>query len=203
MLIVGLTGNIAAGKSAVAARWRTRGVTVIDSDQLAREVVAPGSIGLARVLERFGEGLRAADGTLDRAALRTRIFADPAERRALEALLHPLIEERREGAIELARQAGASLVVCDIPLLFEAHLEHRMDRIVLVDAAVAVRRERLMRDRALTPEAADAMIAAQWPAEAKRAAADHVIENEGSLAELERRADEVLRLLRAETSASA
>lgn len=203
MLIVGLTGNIAAGKTSVATQWRTQGVPVIDSDQLAREVVAPGTVGLARVLERFGRELRHPDGTLDRPALRARIFRDIAERRALEAILHPLIEERREVALELARQSGASLAVCDIPLLFEAQLEDRVDRIVLVDAPVALRRERLIRNRGLSAGEADAMIAAQWPAEAKRGRADHVIENDGTLAELESRTDEVLHRLRAEAIRSA
>lgn len=203
MLIVGLTGNIAAGKSAVSSQLRARGLSVIDADQLARDVVVPGSLGLERVLARFGEALRTPDGTLDRAALRTRIFADPEERRALEAILHPLIEERREAAIETARQNGEPLVVCDIPLLFEAHLEHRVDRIVLVDAPAAIRRERLIRDRGLTAEAADRMIAAQWPAEAKRARADHIIENSGTLAELEERTEALVRNLRTAANASA
>jgi dephospho-CoA kinase len=189
MLVVGLTGNIAAGKSAVARRLAERGVPVVDADVLARDAVAPGTRGLRRVVARFGPGVLAPDGSLDRAALRRIVFADAAARADLEAIIHPEVGRLRDVAVGRAREAGAPLVVCDIPLLFEAGLEGTVDRIVLVDAPEAVRRERLVRDRGLTPAEADAMLAAQMPAAEKRPRAHHVIENAGSLADLEAAVD--------------
>ena len=180
MLTVGLTGNIAAGKSAVAAQLAARGATVIDADVLAREAVAPGSPGLTAIVAHWGKDVLAPDGTLDRAALRRIVFADPAARALLDAIVHPEVDRLRRAAIARAHAAHVRIVVCDIPLLFEVGLEDSMDRIVLVDAPVAVRRERLLRDRGLAPAEADAMIAAQMPAEAKRARSHHVIDNAGT-----------------------
>ena len=185
MHVIGLTGNIAAGKSTVAAGLTAAGLPVIDADTLAREVVAPGTPALAAIVARWGPTILAADGTLDRAALRRRILADPADRTALEAITHPAIAARRAARTAELAATGAPVVICDIPLLFEAQLEDTVDEIVLVDAPVAVRRARLIRDRGIAPSEADALIAAQMPAERKRAYADVVIENAGSRAELE------------------
>ncbi len=185
MHVIGLTGNIAAGKSTVAAGLTAAGLPVIDADTLAREVVAPGTPALAAIVARWGPTILAADGTLDRAALRRRILADPADRTALEAITHPAIAARRAARTAELAATGAPVVICDIPLLFEAQLEDTVDEIVLVDAPVAVRRARLIRDRGIAPAEADALIAAQMPAERKRAHADVVIENAGSRAELE------------------
>src|SRR5690606_2416198 len=142
MLRVALTGNIASGKSAVSAVWERLGATIVDADELAREAVAPGSAGLARVVERFGAEMLAADGTLDRAALRARVFADDRERRDLEAILHPEIERLRRRADAEAEARGERLVVHVVPLLFETGLDERFDRVVLVDAPEAVRLDR-------------------------------------------------------------
>jgi dephospho-CoA kinase len=185
MRIIGLTGNIAAGKSTVAAELAAAGLPVIDADTLAREVVAPGTAALAAIVARWGPIILAADGTLDRAALRRRILADPADRTALEAITHPAIAARRAARTAELAAAGAPVVICDIPLLFEAHLEDTVDEIILVDAPVAVRRTRLIETRGMDPAEANALIAAQMPAERKRAHADVVIENAGSRAELE------------------
>lgn len=185
MRIIGLTGNIAAGKSTVAAELAAAGLPVIDADALAREVVAPGTPALDAIVARWGPAILAADGTLDRATLRRRILADPAERAALEAITHPAIAARRTARTAELAATGTPVIVCDIPLLFEATLEDTVDEIVLVDAPVAVRRARLIRDRGIDPAEADALIAAQMPAERKRAHADVVIENVGSRAELE------------------
>jgi dephospho-CoA kinase len=185
MHVIGLTGNIAAGKSTVAAGLTAAGLPVIDADTLAREVVAPGTPALAAIVARWGPTILAADGTLDRAALRRRILADPADRTALEAITHPAIAARRAARTAELAATGAPVVICDIPLLFEAQLEDTVDEIVLVDAPVAVRRARLIRDRGIAPSEADALIAAQMPAERKRAYADVVIENAGSRADLE------------------
>ena len=197
MLTVGLTGNIAAGKSAVAARLTALGLPVLDADQLAREAVAPGTPALAAIVARWGADILAADGSLDRAALRRRVFADPAERAALEAITHPAISALRTARAAALAATGAPLVVCDIPLLFEAHLEGTVDRIVLVDAPAAVRRERLLRHRGLTPTEADAMMAAQLPPEAKRARAHHLIENGGTREALDAQVDALAATLRA------
>lgn len=185
MLIVGLTGNIAAGKSVVAARLRALGATVIDADLLARDAVRPGTPALAGIVERWGTGILAQDGTLDRAALRRIVFTDPAARAELDAVVHPEVARRRDAELALARARGDRLVISDVPLLFEAGLEGTVDRIVLVDAPDATRVARLVRERGLSAVEARSMMAAQMPAEGKRARAHHVITNDGSLAALD------------------
>lgn len=185
MLIVGLTGNIAAGKSMVAQRLAALGATVIDADHLAREAVRPGTRALRRIVDRWGVGVLMPDGTLDRAALRKIVFADDVERAALDAIVHPEVALLREEEVAAARARGDRLVVCDIPLLFEVGLEGAMDRVVLVDAPPEVRRERLMRDRGLSASAASAMMAAQMPSQRKRDRAHHLIDNDGTVEELD------------------
>lgn len=202
MLVVGLTGNIAAGKSAVAARLASHGIPIVDADLLARAAVAPFTPALRRIAERWGKGVLEADGSLDRAALRRLVFADAVERKALDEIVHPEVARLRDTAIATYASKHEPIVVCDIPLLFEAGLEDTVDLIVLVDAPVGVRRERLVRDRDLSPAEADAMIAAQLPAEAKRARADLLLENAGTRAELDARVDALLAALR-ERAASA
>lgn len=191
MRLIGLTGNIASGKSTVARLLAERGAEVIDADLLAREVVEPGSAALARIVERWGPAMIAPDGTLDRAALRGRVFSERAELEALNAIVHPEVERLRDARIADARARGVPTVVCDIPLLFERHLVGQFDTIVLVDAPRPLRLERLVRDRGLREAEAMEMIAAQMPAELKRARSDHVVDNAGSLADLERRVDAV------------
>lgn len=188
MLKVGLTGNIASGKSTVARVWASLGAHVVDADRLAREAVEPGSRALAAIVERWGSGVLDQGGMLDRAALREIVFADPEERAALEAIVHPAVAGLREREYRRLAEEGAAIVVADVPLLFEVGLEREFDLVVLVDAPEATRRARLVRDRGLTPEEADRMIAAQIPAVEKRPRADLVIENAGSLDELEERA---------------
>jgi dephospho-CoA kinase len=187
MLLVGLTGNIASGKSEVARQFAERGATVIDADLLAREAVQPGQPALEAIVARFGRAVLAADGTLDRAALRARVFADPAELEALNAILHPDIGRRRDRLVAAARARGDAVVVCDIPLLFERNLVDDYDLVVLVDAPRELRLDRLVRDRGLAEAEAMRMIAAQMPAELKRARADVIIDNDGSRATLARR----------------
>jgi dephospho-CoA kinase len=195
MLKVGLTGNIASGKSSVARVWRELGATVIEADELARRAVEPGTPALARIADRWGARLLAPDGSLDRAALRAIVFQDEAERRALEAIVHPAVAALREEEHQLARARGDRVVVSDVPLLFEVGMEGDFDRIVLVDAPEPVRRERLIRDRGLAPDEADRMIAAQMPAARKRSRADLVIENDGTLEELRAAAEKAWREL--------
>jgi dephospho-CoA kinase len=197
MRLIGLTGNIASGKSTVARMLADRGAVVIDADLLAREAVRPGTPALDAIAARWGWGILAPDGTLDRAALRGQVFADRDQLEELNAIVHPEVERLREARIEAARAAGADVVVCDIPLLFEKHLADRFDAIVLVDAPRPVRLERLVRDRGLHEAEAMDMIAAQMPAELKRARSDHVVDNAGTTAELERRVEQVWRRLTA------
>lgn len=188
MLKVGLTGNIASGKSTVARVWSALGAPLIDADLLARRAVEPGTPALRAVVGRWGAGVLDAEGRLDRGALRALVFADPAARRELEAIVHPEVARLRAEEYGRLADAGARVAVADIPLLFEVGLQEEFDLVVLVDAPEAVRRERLVRHRGLTPEEADRMIAAQMPPAEKRSRADRVIENDGSLAELEARA---------------
>lgn len=191
MLVVGLTGNIASGKSSVARMLAARGARIIDADVLAREAVGPGSPALAHIVARWGRGVVGADGALDRAALRALVFDDRSELDALNAIVHPEIQRRRDALLGAARDAGERIVVCDIPLLYEAGLEGDMDVVVLVDAPPDLRLERLMRDRRLNRAEAMAMIAAQMPSELKRERADYVIDNGGSLDAAEARVNEV------------
>jgi len=195
MLLVGLTGNIASGKSAVAELLATRGATIIDADVLAREVVEPGTPGFDAIVKRWGKTVVGADGALDRAALRRIVFEDPAEREALNTIVHPRIETRRAALLEAARQRGDRIVVCDVPLLYEKDMSAMFDTVVLVDAPRALRLQRLMRERDLPRDEADAMISAQMSADAKRARADVIIDNAGTRAELQKRVDVVWRSL--------
>lgn len=192
--IIGLTGNIASGKSTVAQLMAAAGATVIDADVLARDAVAPGSAGLAAIAARW-PSVMARDGTLDRAALRRVVFDDPAERAALDAIVHPEVARRRDALVAAARSRGDAIVVYDVPLLFEAGLDRDVDVIVFVDAPESVRRARLVAQRGLSPHDADAMIASQWPPEPKRARSHFVIDNAGDRAALSARVAEVWRAL--------
>jgi dephospho-CoA kinase len=190
-LIIGLTGNIASGKSAVGRMLVSRGAVLIDADELSRAAVQTGTAAFQAIVDRWGPEVVAPDGALDRAALRALVFADPVELEALNAIVHPEVARMRDAGVEEARSRGDQIVVCDIPLLFEKHLTAQFPLILLVDAPRPLRLERLVRDRGLTEADAMQMIAAQMPAELKRARADIVIDNVGTFAELERRVDEV------------
>ncbi|MGH7631188.1 MAG: dephospho-CoA kinase [Gemmatimonadales bacterium] len=197
MQSIALTGNIAAGKSTVAELFRRWGATIIDADQLVREAQRRGTPVLAAIAERFGADIIRSDGELDRAALRARVMHERAELAALNAIVHPEVRRRAAAHIEAARRAGAGIVVSDIPLLFETDDPARFDAVVLVDAPPALRRERLMRHRSLSAQEADGMMAAQDPAEEKRARSDYVIDNDGTIEDLERRARQVWEQLEA------
>ena len=193
MHVVALTGNIASGKSTVAQLISAKGVPLIDADLLAREAVAPGSAALTRIADRWGAAMVGADGELDRAALRAVVFGQPAQLALLNAIVHPEVDRLRKVQLNTARERGVPIVLCDIPLLFEANLAGDADTVILVDAPSAIRLERLEQSRGLDRATAQAMIAAQMPSEEKRALADFVIENAGSIEKLHSAVDEVWR----------
>lgn len=184
MLLVGLTGNIAGGKTEVSRLLGEHGATVIDADVLAREVVAPGTPALKAITANWGRSVLSPDGSLDRDAMRNSVFQDPDELLELNEIVHPEIEKKRDSAIAEARDRGDSVMVCVVPLLFEKHMVDEFDKIVLVDAPRPIRFERLLKKRGLDEAEALRMIAAQMPAELKRARADYVLENTGSMTEL-------------------
>ncbi len=192
MIVVGLTGNVGAGKSTVARLWRRAGVPVVSADRLARTAVAPGSPALAQIEKLFGPGVIGSDGFMDRAHVRRRVFRDPETRKQLEAIVHPVVKRLRDEWTEERRAGGADLVVWEIPLLFETGAEDEVDVIVLVDAPPGLRRRRIMETRGLTAEAASAIMNAQLPTEVMHHRTDFVVENAGTREELDLRAAHIL-----------
>jgi len=183
MLRVGLTGGIGSGKSEVSRRLARHGAVVIDADLLARAVVAPGTEGIAEVVEAFGPGVLDPDGGLDRAALGTRVFGDGEARRTLEGIIHPRVRAR---ARELETAAADDCVVVhDIPLLVETGQAGDFDVVVVVDVSPDVQLDRLVRARGMSREEAQERMAAQATREQRLAAADHVIDNNAGLQELD------------------
>ncbi|RBQ20403.1 dephospho-CoA kinase [Spongiactinospora rosea] len=194
MLKVGLTGGIGSGKSEVARMLARQGAVVIDADQVAREVVEPGTEGLARVVAAFGEEVLTKDGALDRARLGSIVFADSAKLATLNGIVHPLVGTR---VAELQAAAPAdAIVVYDVPLLVENDLASQYDSVIVVDASEEIRLERLVRTRGMSEADAKARIAAQASREARLAVADHIVPNEGSVADLEARTGDVWAALR-------
>ena len=187
MLRIGLTGGIASGKSLVATELAERGAVVIDADVLAREVVQPGTPGLAAVVDRFGPDVLTADGRLDRPALGRIVFTDPAARRDLEAIVHPAVR-RRAAELEAAADPDA-VVVHVIPLLVETGQQDDFDLCVVVDVDPQIQRERLRRRDDLDTEAIEARLSAQASRDQRLAVADLVIDNGGSVTELRQRID--------------
>ena len=187
---VGLTGGVASGKSTVSAILAELGAVVIDADQLAREVVAPGTEGLAEVVAAFGEDVLTAEGELDRPAMGAIVFADPEKRRVLESIIHPRVRARA-AEIEAAAPPGA-VVVHDIPLLAETGQGNGFDAVVVVDVPAEVQVERMTGIRGMTREDAQARIGAQATREQRRAIATYVIENTGSLEDLRTEVERVL-----------
>lgn len=198
VLRVGLTGGIGAGKSAVAALLAERGAVVIDADQLAREVVEPETDGFGRVVAAFGPKVVGADGRLDRPRLAEIVFNDPVRLATLNAIVHPRVAAR---TAELAASAPEnSVLVVDVPLLVENHLEGAYDVVLVVDAPDDVRIARLTGPRGLTESDVRARMAAQATREDRLEAADFVVDNSGDLARLEERVDEVWAQLAAAAS---
>jgi len=181
-MMVGLTGGIGAGKSAVATRLRELGATVIDADQLAREAVAPGTPGLAEVVAEFGADLLTPAGELDRPELGRRVFADADARQRLEKIIHPRV---RASTVDLiGRAPEGAVVVNDVPLLVEAGLAGSYEVVIVVLAPAETRLARLVRDRGMSEAEARSRMAAQATDEQRRAVADIVIDNDGTLDDL-------------------
>jgi dephospho-CoA kinase len=191
MRLIGLTGNIASGKTAVADMFAERGAVIVDADVLAREAVSKGSPALGAITEKWGKDVLDAEGNLDRSSLRHIVFQNQSDLDALNEIVHPEVARLRAREIEAAKGRGDKFVVCVIPLLFERHLADEFDTIVLVDAPRSLRLERIVHDRGIDEAEAMEMIASQMPADLKRARADFVIENAGSLEELEEEVDRV------------
>jgi dephospho-CoA kinase len=205
MLAVGLTGGIGSGKSTVAELLARRGAVVVDADAVAREVVEPGTPALAALVERFGGGILAADGSLDRAALAAVAFADEASRKDLEAITHPAINE--EFLRRMLAAPADAVVVCDVPLLAESQAAQARGykAVIVVEAPRDVRLERL-ESRGVPRDDALRRIAAQASDEERRALATHLVDNSGDLAHLERQVDDLwaeLLRLKAEVEATA
>jgi dephospho-CoA kinase len=186
VLRIGLTGGIGSGKSVVSQLLVRRGAVLVDADVLAREVVAVGTPGLAAVVEAFGESVLAADGSLDRPALAAVVFADPEARRRLEGIVHPLV--RRRAAELIAAAAPDAVVVQDVPLLVETGQAASYDLVLVVEADLETRVARLVQ-RGLTEDDARARIAAQATDEQRRAVADVVLDNSGTLEQLAEQVD--------------
>ncbi|MDQ2815715.1 MAG: dephospho-CoA kinase [Actinomycetota bacterium] len=194
MLRVGLTGGIGSGKSEVSRRLTSHGAVLIDADVAARQVVVPGSPGLAQVVAAFGDGVLRPDGSLDRPRLGAIVFGDPRLREKLNAIIHPLVRQWMDAAERTAVQAApppGPVVVHDVPLLAESRGKGDFDRVIVVDVPPGLQVERLVSQRDMTPDQARARMAAQASREQRLAVADVVIDNSGSLADLDRRVTEV------------
>jgi dephospho-CoA kinase len=190
--VFGLTGGVASGKSTVARYFAAQGVPVIDADQLARELVSPGSPALQEIANTFGADLIDANGELDRRLLGQRVFANPELREQLNAILHPRVAERFQQRVAELSAAGVPLACYDVPLLFENNRQDSLRPVVVVSAPRDLQLARLMARNGLTASEAEARIAAQMPLGQKVMRADHVIDNSGPLEDTHRQAEAVL-----------
>jgi dephospho-CoA kinase len=195
--LVGLTGGIASGKSTVARILEGLGAAIVNADVLSREVVEPGQEGWKEIVAKFGPQVLQVDQTLDRQKLRTTIFNNPEARKTLEAIIHPRVRALAEQRIRDYRDAGYEIVVYEVPLLFEGNLHEWLRPVILVACDINTQRRRLEQRDQLDQATAQKHIDAQMSLEEKRRLADYVIENDGSLADLERQVADVLNKIRA------
>jgi dephospho-CoA kinase len=192
MRVIGLTGGIGSGKSTFSELLRARGAAVIDADRLARDAVAPGSPGLADVVRAFGDEILDAAGGLDRKRMAARVFADPAQRKALEAIVHPRVREAMAAEVQRLAAAGAPLVIYDVPLLYEAGRDRDVEAVIVVWAPREAQLARLAARDGLSVADAEARIAAQLPLDEKARRADFVVVNDGTVEALGAKADALL-----------
>lgn len=197
MKLVGLTGGIASGKSTVAKILERLGAAIVNADVLSREVVEPGQDGWKEIVAKFGPEVLQPDQTVDRQKLRTIIFNNPEARKTLEAIIHPRVRALAEQRIHEYSDAGREIVVYEVPLLFEGNLQDSLRPVILVACNINIQRQRLEQRDQLDQAAAQKHIDAQMSLEEKRRLADYVIENDGTLVDLERRVEEVLNKIRA------
>ena len=197
MQLIGLTGGIASGKSAVAAILRRLGARVIDADALAREVVEPGQPALNDIVALFGKEVLHRDGALDRKKLRSIVFENPQARKQLEAITHPRIRRLAQERIKQCAESGASLVVYEAPLFFETKIHLWLRPVVLVACDEQTQRRRLEQRDNLTPDEIERHLQAQMSLDEKRKLADYVIENNGSLDELEQKVKTLVEAIKA------
>lgn len=203
MVRVGLTGGIGSGKSTVSALLGELGAVIVDADRVAREVVEPGTPGLAAVVEEFGPEILREDGRLDRERLGAIVFGDAERRRALNAIVHPLVATRSAELEAAASEDPEAVVVHDVPLLVENQLAERYDLVLVVDASPGTQVERLVRQRGMTEAEAAARMAAQATREQRLAVADLVIDNDGAREDLAPQVREVWARLRARAGSRA
>jgi len=207
MLVVGLTGGIATGKSTVAAMFAARGAAVVDADRIAHALQEPGQRCHRQIVEAFGTGIldEALDeaGRIDRRRLGARVFADPAARRRLEAIMHPAMREACENEIRAAEASGRKICIVDAALILETGRRDRFHKIVVVAAPEDVQVDRLVRSRGLTPAEARQRLVSQWTTAAKAALADFVIDNSGDLASTEAQVARVYAALEAASAPAA
>ncbi|MGC8604029.1 MAG: dephospho-CoA kinase [Desulfomonilaceae bacterium] len=195
-LTVGLTGGIASGKSAVSRIIRDRGIPVICADELAREVVKPGSSGLGEITNIFGNTVILPDGSLNRTELARIVFSDPAKRKILESIIHPRVLSEKERLSRQYKQQGNNIVVVDVPLLFEARWETDFDLVILVYAPQKLQKQRLLKRDKISVEEASARLRAQMDIESKKALADIIIDNSGPISDTETQVDSVINKLK-------
>ena len=195
MLKIGLTGGIATGKSHVLEQFRRRGVPSLDADELAHGVTAAGTEATAAIAARFGDGILAPDGAVDRAKLGPIVFADPSARRELEAIVHPAVYRAVAAGVRAFELIGDDpFVVVDVPLLYETGAEKDFDRVVVTACSPETQLARL-RARGMTEDAARQRLAAQWPTEQKASRADFVVNTDGTFEETSAQVEEIVRRL--------
>lgn len=191
MKIIGLTGGIASGKSTVATLLREMEIPVIDADDIAHQIVAPGEPAYQEIVQTFGPHILSADGTIDRKRLGSLVFAQEEQRKKLNAITHPRVAQRFAELSQQLAEEGHSLLVYEVPLLFETGLHHSLDAVILVAASEEQQLQRLQERNQLSPEAARARLQAQMPLAQKRALADYVIDNSNSLEELRQQVHQI------------
>ena len=197
MLIVGLTGGVASGKTAVSQVLREEGAYIIDADQIARELVQPHKPAWNEIIRAFGKEILQEDGSVDRKELADKIFADPEQRKVLNQILHPRIkEEIARRAREIGQKNPEAIVVIDAPLLVELGMHHKVDRLIVVTSTQTQQMERLKKRDGRSPEEALRLLSSQMPVEEKEKLADFVVRNEGSLEEMKKGAKEVFKKLK-------